>query len=58
MGEDARRVRSGRAAQFLAATRNAVLCLSRKLKAKNIAAAFRRFMVHPREALALLHSSE
>ena len=43
-----------KAAQFLAATRNAVLCLSRKVKAKSIAAAFRRFMVHPREALELL----
>ena len=58
MGEDACRVRSGHAAQFLAATRNVVLCLSRKLKAKSIAAAFRRFMVHPREALELLNRKE
>jgi hypothetical protein len=58
MGEDACRVPSEHADRFLAATRNAVLRLWRKVKAKSIAAVFRRFMVHPLEALELLNRSE
>lgn len=58
LGEDACRVRSGHAGQFLAATRNAVLSLLRRVPAPSIAAAIRRFMVHPGEALDWLKGTK
>lgn len=53
-GEDACRVRTGDAAQVLAATRNAVIGVLNLNGCENKATAQRRYAVHPREALALI----
>jgi hypothetical protein len=54
MGEDASRVRSGCAAQILAATRNTVLGLLHLEGWDNIAAALRHYAAKPLKALALV----
>jgi hypothetical protein len=51
LGEDACRVRSGDAAQLLAATRNLALGLLRPMGFPSIAAAARRVVMHPIEGL-------
>jgi hypothetical protein len=56
-GEDACRVRKGGGPQVLAALRNALIHLLSRHQAKNFAAALRRFIVRPREALALLNAT-
>lgn len=52
--EDASHVRSGDAPQVLAATRNALTHLLANAKVANFAAAMRRFVIRPLEALQLL----
>lgn len=54
LGEDACRVRSGRAPQLLASLRNLVLHLIASLDAASNAAALRRLAAKPRQALDLL----
>jgi predicted transposase YbfD/YdcC len=54
LGEDGCRVRSGDAAQVLAALRNAVVHLLEKVQATSKAAATRYFAVRPQEALPLV----
>lgn len=54
LGEDACRVRSGDAAQFLAGLRNAVVHLLEKVAAASKAAATRRFTIRPEEAIPLV----
>jgi predicted transposase YbfD/YdcC len=54
MGEDACRVRSGNAPQFLAALRNTVIGLLGRSGVANKAAALRRYAAKPNEALALI----
>jgi predicted transposase YbfD/YdcC len=56
LGEDACRVRSGEAPQFLAALRNAVVHLLETVKAPSKAAATRRLAIKPLEAVLLLTS--
>ena len=51
LGEDACRVRTAAAPQFLASLRNVVVHLLRCLDASNRAAAIRRFAIYPLEAL-------
>jgi predicted transposase YbfD/YdcC len=58
LGEDSCRVRSGSAAQALAALRNACVHLLEGVKAASKAAALRRFAIRPLEALALLFTRE
>ena len=54
--EDACRVRSGSAPQILAAIRNLATYLLQPLTFPSIAAACRRFAIHPFEALQLIRS--
>ncbi len=54
LGEDCCRVRSGDAAQVLAALRNAVVHLLEKVRATSKAAATRHFAVRPQEAFPLV----
>jgi predicted transposase YbfD/YdcC len=54
LGEDACRVRSGGAPQFLAALRNAVVHLLEEVKASSKAAATRRLAIKPLEAVLLV----
>jgi hypothetical protein len=54
LGEDSWRVRSGSAPQALAATRNALLLLLEEQATPNKAAATRRFMIRPLEAVDLI----
>jgi predicted transposase YbfD/YdcC len=54
LGEDDCRVRSGDAAQLLAATRNAVVHLLEGVKAASKAAATRHFAIWPRKAFPLV----
>jgi predicted transposase YbfD/YdcC len=54
LGEDGCRVRSGSAAQFLAACRNAVVHLLEQVTAASKAAATRFFAIHPRKAFPLI----
>jgi predicted transposase YbfD/YdcC len=56
LGEDACRVRTGGAAQVLAAVRNATVHLLEEVDAPSKAAATRHFHVHPEQALPLLFS--
>jgi hypothetical protein len=56
LGEDACRVRTGQAAQRLAAGRNVVICLLHRLPDDSAAAAIQRLAARPHEALALLNS--
>jgi hypothetical protein len=56
LGEDACRVRSKNAPQFLAAARNLALGLLRSLEVPSIAAATRRIVMNPLEGLRLLGS--
>jgi len=53
-GEDACRVRSGAAPQFLAAMRNTLISLLHKTGFKNKAAAVRQMAAKPQQALALI----
>lgn len=53
-GEDGWRVRSGDGPQVLAATRNALLLLLEERDTPNKAAAMRRFVIRPLEALDLI----
>ena len=55
-GEDGWRVRSGDGPQVLAATRNALLLLLEERGTPNKAAAMRRFVIRPLEALDLIAS--
>ena len=55
-GEDGWRVRSGGGPQVLAATRNALLLLLEERDTPNKAAAMRRFVIRPLEALDLIAS--
>jgi hypothetical protein len=55
-GEDGWRVRSGDGPQVLAATRNALLLLLEERDTPNKAAAMRRFVIRPLEALDLIAS--
>lgn len=55
-GEDACRVRKGGGPQVLAALRNALVHLLSRRGAKNFAAALRRFVIRPGEALDLLRA--
>jgi hypothetical protein len=55
-GEDACRVRSGDAPQVLAATRNALIHLLGQKMKSGAAAAMRRFVIRPLEALGLISS--
>lgn len=54
LGEDACRVRSGDAAQVLAALRNAVVHLLEQVTAASKAAATRHFAIRPQEAFPLV----
>jgi hypothetical protein len=54
LGEDACRVRTGGAAQVLAAIRNAAVHLLEEVDAPSKAAATRHFHVHPEDTLPLL----
>ncbi|HKB37334.1 MAG TPA: ISAs1 family transposase [Gemmataceae bacterium] len=54
LGEDACRVRTGGAAQVLAAIRNVAVHLLEEVDAPSKAAATRHFHVHPEDALPLL----
>jgi hypothetical protein len=54
LGEDACRVRTGEAAEILAAIRNAGLRLLRSARLTNLAAALRRHAAKPLEALRLV----
>jgi predicted transposase YbfD/YdcC len=54
LGEDRCRVRTGGAAQVLAAVRNAAVHLLQEVDAPSKAAATRHFHVHPEDALPLL----
>ena len=54
LGEDRCRARTGSSPQVLAALRNAAVYLLEGVEAASKAAATRRFMVHPEEALPLL----
>jgi hypothetical protein len=56
-GEDAWKVRKGSGPQVLATLRNALIHLLSHHRAKNFAAALRRFIIRPGEALALLHAT-
>jgi hypothetical protein len=54
LGEDRCRVRTGAAAQVLAAVRNVAVFLLEQVTAPSKAAATRRFAAHPTEALTLV----
>lgn len=56
LGEDACRVRSGQAPQTLAACRNTVLFLLKRVPGASIAEALRRLAARPDEAINLLNS--
>jgi predicted transposase YbfD/YdcC len=58
LGEDACRVRTGDAAQNMAACRNAVVCLLSRVSQDNRAEAIRRLAARPQEAIDLLNSQE
>lgn len=58
MGEDACRVRTGNAAQSLAACRNAAITLLPKVLAASSNQAIQRLAARPEEAIALLNAQE
>jgi len=57
LGEDARRVRSGRAPQNLSVLRDTILHLLHAAGHRNKAAALRRHAAHPPQAMALLRAT-
>jgi predicted transposase YbfD/YdcC len=57
-GEDRSCLRTGNGPQIMAALRNLVISLIRRLGTRQITAARRHFAAHPRKALALLLSSQ
>jgi hypothetical protein len=54
LGEDASQIRCGQGPAVFAALRNTALGLMRRAQQANVAAAQRRYAMHPWEAVALL----